>query len=70
MPIIGSGTPIKFLIKSIKGEFIDPNHLVLGIKFKIWKKDAEGTLKQLEATDNMAPYCGFLYTLFKVFNTF
>ena len=66
MPIVGSGTPFRFLIKSIKGEYIDPNHLVLYVKFKIWKKAADGTKTKLPEGEKMAPSCGFLYTMFKV----
>ncbi len=66
MPIIGSGTPFRFLIKSIKGEYIDPNHLVMYLKFKIWKKGADGVKTALPEGEKIAPYCGFLYTMFKV----
>ena len=66
MPIIDSGTPLRFTIKSIKGEYIDPNHLVMYLKFKIWKRKADGTKTALAEGEKMAPSCGFLYTMFKV----
>ncbi len=66
LPLRGSDAPFKFLIKSIKGEFIDPNNIVLYLKFKILRKGAGGELKKLEETENVAPYSGFFYTMFKV----
>ena len=65
MPIIGSGAPLRFLIKSIKGEYIDPNHLVMNLKFKIWKKGAGGVKTKMPDGEKITPYCGFLYTMFK-----
>ena len=66
MPLRGSDAPFKFLIKSIKGEFIDPNNIVLYLKLKIWRKGAGGELKKLEQGEKVAPYSGFFYTMFKV----
>ena len=63
---VRSDAPFKFLIKSIKGEFIDPNNIVLYLQFKVWRKGDGGVLKKLEQGENVAPYNGFLYTMFKV----
>ena len=65
MPISDPGTPLKFVIKSIKGVLIDPNHLELYLKFKIWKK-VGGVKTEIPGAEKVAPYCGFLYTMFKV----
>ena len=66
LPLKGSDAPFKFLIKSIKGEFIDPNNIVLYLQFTVWRKRDGGVLKKLELGENVAPYNGFLYTMFKV----
>ena len=66
MPILGSGTPFRFLIKSIKGEYIDPNHLVMYLKFKLWKRGVDGEKTKLPEGEKVGPCCGFLYTMFKV----
>jgi hypothetical protein len=65
-PLKGSDAPFKFLIKSIRGEFIDPNHIVLYLRFKVQKKGDGGQLINIANGENVAPYNGFLYTMFKV----
>ena len=66
LPLRGEDAPFKFLIKSIKGEFIDPNNIVLYLRLNIWRKGDGGELTRLVEGENVAPYNGFFYTMFKV----